>query len=308
MEEARAKDVSMAPQMRRGGRCGGLLALVLLARSAGTQPAEESLVDLDDDGSISLAEFAAGWQREFALRDEDGDGVLSARELLGADADDAELAEHFAKYDLDGDGFVQASEYVEMLHAEFHELDLDGDELLDRFELFQAAAPDGRRLTGDELALMDGQADALLGQLSELGVHDVGELADRALDALHGWLRRSVAPQMVQLSIVSILADQAAAEAAECSRGGLDAYEQSVARFAAGDFSRDERHLIELHAQRTAHGLLAARAVPGQMVSFVKLFIAASLIKMSTGALDARRIAAEASASLEACAEVGALR
>lgn len=284
-----------------------LILVAAWASATGSSPADEGLVDVDDDGSISLAEFTAGWQHEFAHRDDDGDGVLSALELIGGSTGEAELAEHFARYDVDGDGVMHASEYEQLLHGEFRELDLDMSGHLDRFELFQASAPEGRRLTSEELALMDGQVDALRADMAALGVHDEGELADGALDALHDWLRTAVAPKMVQLSILRILADQAALEAKGCSDSGHAAYEQAVARFAVGEYTRDELHLIELHAQRTAHGLLAARMVPGRMASFVKLFMAASLIKMSTRALDARRIAEQARTDLETCADVDTL-
>lgn len=284
------------------------LMLLLLIGWALPAAADEGPVDLNADGSISLAEFIAGWQHEFARRDENGDGMLSVLELLRGSASNAELVERFASHDADSDGNVDAEEFEQLLTSEFSDFDLDGDELLDRFELFQASAPDDSRLTSEELELMDGQVDTLQAELAALGVHEGGELSDGAISALHSWLRAAVAPKMVQLSIVRILAEQAALEAKECIGSGHDAYERSVARFAAGDFSRDELHLVELHAQRTAHGLLAARMVPGRMASFVKLFIAAALVRMSTRALDARRIAEETRLDLEACADAGMLR
>ena len=287
---------------RRGGaRWRAVLCLLPCAALAGgaVPLTAASPVDLDDDGSISLREFAAGWEREFELRDADGDGVLSMHELFDVDAPG--LVDAFATYDASGNGAVDAREYEQRLRAEFGQLDLDADALLDRFELFQASAPEDRRLTLTELELLDRQLDAIRAELGALGFGEGGNLADGVLDALLRWLRSTVAPKMVQLSLVRMRAEQAAVDARRCSGAGLDAYEHSVARLAEGAYTRDERHLIELHAQRMAHGLLAARAMPGRTLSFVKLFIAAALVRMSTRALDARRIVADAAATLDAC-------
>jgi|GEM_PF-1193426 len=72
-----------------------------------TEELERSLfraADLDGDGSLDEAEFAADIIAAFVGLDADGDGVLTEGELIGLGA------ERFARVDTDGDGAISLDE------------------------------------------------------------------------------------------------------------------------------------------------------------------------------------------------------
>jgi EF-hand domain pair/EF hand len=103
--------------------------------SAAVSDAEMSIadrfaaIDTDGDGQIDQGEARAALERLFARMDEDQSGYLSADEFSGfhlpTRANPDQKA--FDEVDLDGDGRVEAEEYLETGVARFRATDVDGD-------------------------------------------------------------------------------------------------------------------------------------------------------------------------------------
>lgn len=109
--------------------CGIGLALTPVAAGAQgvvvTEQLERSMfraADIDGDGFLDEAEFAADVIAAFVALDADGDGVLTPAELAGVDA------ARFAAIDSNGDGVVSVDEVrVQKLNAFTRaDRDLDG--------------------------------------------------------------------------------------------------------------------------------------------------------------------------------------
>jgi hypothetical protein len=268
--------------------------LVLWVGSGGqAAPLRAALVDADDDGLVSLDEYLYGWELEFAARDGDHDGVLSASEQLG------DLPHNAAGLiapanDPSDDEKVSPSEYVRALAAEFESTDLDRNRQLDSFELFQASAVEPRRLTEPELALLDEKLHPLRAELADRLPTERGPLTDETYQAVESWLSRAVAEPIVSLWRLSALADRAAAAAKKCSIVEHREYELTSSRLARAEFSADERHLIELHVHYLADGLMSVRDKPAKLEGFIKLVLATPLVKYWTRAAEARRNVNEA--------------
>ncbi|AGH75719.1 EF hand [Xanthomonas citri pv. citri] len=99
----------------------GLAALPAVAAQAQVQDSQQYLqrMDTDGDGRVSLDEYLAWMSYAFDQRDTDHDGVLQGDELPGRRdkpitraAHRATLIARFARQDADGDGYLSARELL----------------------------------------------------------------------------------------------------------------------------------------------------------------------------------------------------
>ncbi|SOO26769.1 putative secreted protein [Xanthomonas phaseoli pv. phaseoli] len=99
----------------------GLAALPAVAAQAQVQDSQQYLqrMDADGDGRVSLDEYLAWMSYAFDQRDTDHDGVLQGDELPGRRgkpitraAHRATLIARFARQDADGDGYLSARELL----------------------------------------------------------------------------------------------------------------------------------------------------------------------------------------------------
>lgn len=99
----------------------GLAALPAVAVQAQVQDSQQYLqrMDTDGDGRVSLDEYLAWMSYAFDQRDTDHDGVLQGEELPGRRgkpitraAHRATLIARFARQDADGDGYLSARELL----------------------------------------------------------------------------------------------------------------------------------------------------------------------------------------------------
>lgn len=98
-------------------------------------------LDTNADGTVSAEEFAAGATARFARADQDGDGFLSADELMRHPRAEERAARMIAHLDRDGDGRISASE---MPQDRFARLDRNGDGALTPDELRRPRGEHGR--------------------------------------------------------------------------------------------------------------------------------------------------------------------
>lgn len=100
--------------------CGALCA-VAVAAQAQVQDSQQYLqrMDTDGDGRVSRDEYLAWMSYAFDQRDLDHDGVLQGEELPGRrgkpitrTAHRATLVERFARQDANGDGYLSARELL----------------------------------------------------------------------------------------------------------------------------------------------------------------------------------------------------
>lgn len=100
--------------------CGALCA-VAVAAQAQVQDSQQYLqrMDTDGDGRVSRDEYLAWMSYAFDQRDLDHDGVLQGEELPGRRgkpitraAHRATLVERFARQDANGDGYLSARELL----------------------------------------------------------------------------------------------------------------------------------------------------------------------------------------------------
>lgn len=97
----------------------GIAAAAASTRAAGYCSQGWSVIDTDQDGAVSAAEFEAATAGDFAAMDADGDGMVSREEFIAChasaeppppfDAGNGPL--EFAAADRDGSGDVSAGEY-----------------------------------------------------------------------------------------------------------------------------------------------------------------------------------------------------
>ena len=114
-----------------------------------------------------IAEF----REAFKLFDKDGDGTISTKELgtvmrsLGQNPTDAELNDLIEEVDVDGNGEVDFSEFLNLMAKRMREseteeelmnafktLDLDGNNLISQTDLKLALKKMGTELTEEEIA------------------------------------------------------------------------------------------------------------------------------------------------------------
>ena len=88
------------------------------------------MFDLDNDGTLDLAEVKKAASALFAKLDRDHDGTLDKRELAGR-----LNASELAAADPDHDGTLTADEYLAVVEQRFHAANPDKDGTLDAREL-----------------------------------------------------------------------------------------------------------------------------------------------------------------------------
>lgn len=108
------------------------------------------LLDTDGDGAVSLTEIVAEHRRLFAAADLDGDGALSVEEFRrrGRLFQSLGTATLFDMLDTDGDRTLSADEIDQPSRRWFSRYDLDGDGAMEATELSrggQAGGADRRR-------------------------------------------------------------------------------------------------------------------------------------------------------------------
>ncbi|KAF9789866.1 anthrax edema factor in complex with calmodulin and pyrophosphate [Thelephora terrestris] len=73
----------------------------------------------------------------FSLFDQDGDGVINARELgTGHDPTENELQEMIAEVDADGNGVIDFPEFLTAMARKFYPTDVSEEEIKEAFEVF----------------------------------------------------------------------------------------------------------------------------------------------------------------------------
>ena len=107
-------------------------SLPVLAGSRGANPVR--MFDLDNDGSLDLAEVKKAASAMFVKLDRDHDGTLDRHELRGRLS-----AKEFAAADPDHDGTLTADEYLAVVEQRFNAANPDKDGTLDAKELNTAA-------------------------------------------------------------------------------------------------------------------------------------------------------------------------
>ena len=96
-----------------------------------------SMLDTDEDGTITSEEITAHRTAMFAEIDVDGDGTLTSEELIArhevrraarrAERKSARQARHFGRLDGDSDGVISAEEFASGRSPMMRRLDTDGD-------------------------------------------------------------------------------------------------------------------------------------------------------------------------------------
>ncbi|WGS18922.1 MULTISPECIES: calcium-binding protein [unclassified Bradyrhizobium] len=109
-----------------------LLAAVLSgpALAASRRTSALKMLDLDNDGTVDLAEAKKAAADLFARLDHDHDGTLDVRELRGR-----LTAKGLAAADPDHDGTLTLDEYLAVVEQRFNAADPDKDGTLDAKEL-----------------------------------------------------------------------------------------------------------------------------------------------------------------------------
>jgi hypothetical protein len=103
-----------------------------LAASDRTNPVK--MFDLDNDGTLDLAEVKKAASAMFAKLDPDRDGTLDARELRGRLS-----AKELSSADPDRDGTLSLDEYLAVVELRFNAANPDKDGTLDAKELKSSA-------------------------------------------------------------------------------------------------------------------------------------------------------------------------
>jgi Ca2+-binding EF-hand superfamily protein len=103
-------------------------SLPVLAGSRRTNPIQ--MFDIDNDGTLDLAEVKKAASALFARLDRDHDGTLDKRELAGRLS-----ARELAAADPDHDGTLTADEYLAVVEQRFNAANPDKDGTLDAREL-----------------------------------------------------------------------------------------------------------------------------------------------------------------------------
>ncbi len=99
------------------GKCGG-------ANEAGEKTDHFSSIDADANGEISKEEFVAHVTKEFAEKDANGDGKVTAEECG-----------HFDMLNTDGDDFISEEEFSAGHENMFNKMDKDGSGSISREEM-----------------------------------------------------------------------------------------------------------------------------------------------------------------------------
>lgn len=107
-------------------------SLPVLAASRRTNPI--GMFDIDNDGTLDLAEAKKTASALFARLDRDHDGTLDKRELAGRLS-----ARELAAADPDHDGTLTADEYLAVVEQRFNAANPDKDGTLDAKELKSSA-------------------------------------------------------------------------------------------------------------------------------------------------------------------------
>ena len=107
-------------------------SLPALAASRRADPVK--MFDLDNDGTLDLAEVKKAASALFARLDRDHDGTLDKRELTGR-----LTARELAAADPDHDGTLTADEYLAVVEQRFNAANPDKDGTLDAKELHTRA-------------------------------------------------------------------------------------------------------------------------------------------------------------------------
>ena len=107
-------------------------SLPVLAGSRRTNPIR--MFDIDNDGTLDLAEVKKAASALFARLDRDHDGTLDKRELAGRLS-----ARELAAADPDHDGTLTAGEYLAVVEQRFNAANPDKDGTLDAKELNSSA-------------------------------------------------------------------------------------------------------------------------------------------------------------------------
>src|SRR5450759_2382042 len=103
-------------------------SLPVLAGSRRTNPIQ--IFDIDNDGTLDLAEVKKAASALFARLDRDHDGTLDKRELAGRLS-----AKELAAADPDHDGTLTADEYLAVVEQRFNAANPDKDGTFDAREL-----------------------------------------------------------------------------------------------------------------------------------------------------------------------------
>ena len=103
-------------------------SLPVLAGSRRTNPIQ--MFDIDNDGTLDLAEVKKAASALFARLDRDHDGTLDKRELAGRLS-----AKELAAADPDHDGTLTTDEYLAVVEQRFNAANPDKDGTLDAREL-----------------------------------------------------------------------------------------------------------------------------------------------------------------------------
>ena len=137
-----------------------LTAGAVLAREGGPRGDRPgfSELDRDGDGKVTMAEIEASATARFAATDTNGDGALSAEEMIAAaqngqdDRLERRVSRMIERLDSDGDGSLSASEMAarggDRMQKMFERIDADGDGALTEEEFAQMRERGGERGKG----------------------------------------------------------------------------------------------------------------------------------------------------------------
>lgn len=120
------------------------LAAAVAAAGPGSADREFAMMDLNQDGKLSVAEHAAGARSMFEQMDVDRDGRVTAAEMTaaqhaiaGRQADKAQMpaADKIRAVDADGDGILTDVEHAKASASMFTKMDDNKDSFLSENEL-----------------------------------------------------------------------------------------------------------------------------------------------------------------------------
>lgn len=115
----------------------------------GMWPGRYAIIDVNDDGQVSMEEAAASAEQIFAAMDADGDGTLTLEEHttpafgygfgMGWNVErqsrmQEHMQERFASMDANGDDLVSKSEFLDVAKAHHEAADTDNDGIVTPWE------------------------------------------------------------------------------------------------------------------------------------------------------------------------------